>query len=115
MITLHTYFELILAVSLFELGIFAITRKGKLFDFILKWVEKLPEKVSDPIITCVTCMASLHTLIWSFLFLYVHPMFNINFSWWLVVAIAIPCAFVNTILWQISAVLEKIWKKLNDE
>lgn len=114
------YFLFIAFSSLWCLGIFAITRKGKIFDFVdnfyakildakriqqkidkderLTFSEHLRSKLYDPISGCCTCMASVHTL---YLYLFYCDQTGNDFTFWIWCAIAIPVAFLNELLWNV--------------
>lgn len=112
------YFCLLFFCSLWCLGVFAISRKGKLFDFVDNWLAKvldakpiqkkidknepmtvtehLKVKLYDWILGCATCSASLHTFYAYALLCYFS---GIHWQIWIWVMIAIPCAFVNELFW----------------
>lgn len=115
--TAETYFYFIIFCSLWCLGFFAITRKGKLFDFVEEFVTKIlgskqaqknfdsgtasfldhvKLKIADPTFSCCTCMASVHSFI--IYLLYCHFTGN-SFMFLTWISIAIPVAFMNEILW----------------
>jgi hypothetical protein len=118
------YFPFLAFCSLWCLGFFAITRKGKLFDFVDAAYSKLlgateaQQKVNDgtaifldhvkvkvyDIFGCVTCLSSTQTLILYFFFCHVT---DNNFVFWHWVAVSIPCAFLNEFLWQLRTTFVK--------
>jgi hypothetical protein len=70
----------------------------------IKDVKILPDHLTDPIVTCITCMASVHSLI-----IYSTVCVILGIGWnpleW--AALAIPAAFTGEILWKLKAKLEK--------
>lgn len=51
-------------ISLLCFGFYRATRHGNILYFIQRFADKLPKIIGKPICLCLTCMASLHTLVW---------------------------------------------------
>jgi hypothetical protein len=51
-------------ISLICLGFYQATRFGNILYFIQRFADKLPKMIGKPICLCLTCMASLHSIVW---------------------------------------------------
>lgn len=72
--------------------------------FFWRDTERLSWKITDPIITCPTCMPSLHgALIYLVACYYMNWVVN-PLIW---VAIAVPCCYFTTVFWLIFKILKK--------
>ena len=92
------YFEFIIVVSLFCLGLRAITHDGMIGEPIRQWfLEKAPYW-GKPIVLCVTCMSSFWgtVIFWGNIGITNTTLATV-FSW---AGISISCAFVNSVLWE---------------
>lgn len=70
----------------------------------LKDVDIFPHVIKDPIVVCITCMASVHGFI-----LYVLHCVIFNHSWNPIeqIAISVPVAFLGELFWKLKLKLEK--------
>jgi hypothetical protein len=109
-------FEIALLISCITLGVRAITDRGMIFYFMREWVDRIEnEKILSaafipkyrvavyamkPVLTCSTCMASVHTFIW-------FPIFTGGFDLWIVPTMLIG-AFFNSIGWSFLNLLRKL-------
>lgn len=98
-----------LSISLATLGFRAITSNGMILYFLRRPFDIITENnyleikqpaykqfilyLAKPFITCVTCMASIHTLIWYFVIVGNYDRFTIF--------VMLMVAFLNTIIWEI--------------
>jgi hypothetical protein len=107
MLTWTEYWNLLFAISLWCCGFYAISREGMIFGFILKFFErsKTLEKVGLPVVRCITCMASFHSLIIYGAYSYSH---RIDFNFFVWALLAIPIAFTNTLGWHILRHIENL-------
>jgi hypothetical protein len=67
--------------------------------FYMKDVPVFPSYIKDPIIGCVTCMASLHSLVVYTAFTVLLDFYWNPFEW---ISLAIPAAFINEFLYIIK-------------
>lgn len=51
-------------ISLLCFGFYRATRHGNILYFIQRFASGLPNFFGKPICLCLTCMASLHTIVW---------------------------------------------------
>ena len=92
------YFELIAVISLFCLGLRAITDEGMIGYPIRQYFEKNFPTIGKPVVLCTTCMSS----VWGTIIFWSYMLSIQSFSVLLVpnwIAISISCAFVNSIFW----------------
>ena len=93
------YFSMIAVVSLFCLGLRAITDNGMIGHPIRKYfLEKMPYW-GKPLILCSTCMSSFWGTIiyWSHALAYKNAIITMIPEWF---GITISAAFVNAIFWE---------------
>ena len=98
------YFGLIFAVSLFCLGLRAITDEGMIGYPIRLFALKHFPKIGKPLVLCATCMSSFWGTIIYWLYFFNHTSGEIDlasFCYW--IAISISSAFVNAVLWEYYA------------
>jgi hypothetical protein len=83
--------------------------KNQIDIYFTARVDRFPDLLKDPIVCCITCMASVHGLIiyTSYSIFYHHP-WN-PFEW---VLVAVPCAFLGELLWKLKVLVEKGIEKL---
>lgn len=107
MLTWTEYWNLLFAISLWCCGFYAITREGMILDFVLKFFErtKTMEKIGLPFVRCITCMASVHSIIIYGVYCYAHHL-SFNFFVWAI--LAIPIAFTNTLGWHVLKHFENL-------
>ena len=93
------YFELIAAVSLFCLGIRAITDDGMIGHPVRLYFMTHFPKAGKPLILCSTCMSS----VWGTLIFWGHHAYSFDtltsqsvFLW---LGVVFSAAFVNSVLW----------------
>ena len=95
------YFYLIFIVSLFSLGLRAITDIGMIGHPIRKlFLRKFPI-IGKPIILCSTCMASVWgtVIYWGYIYFQEVPFpFVLIFTW---LGISISSSFINGLLWSL--------------
>jgi hypothetical protein len=97
------YIEITMVISLFCLGLRAVTDKGKIGYPLRLLGEKIPLNLGKPLITCCTCMASVWGTIiyWSF--------YHNSYKEWILVTIS--ASFFNSILWGMNLLIVKLIKK----
>ena len=99
---------LAIVISLATLGFRAITSQGMILYFLRRPFDIITENrdmnikqpkynliilyLAKPFITCVTCMASIHTLIWYYVI--------IGHYSTLTIPVMLMVAFINTIAWE---------------
>lgn len=97
------YFFYILASSFWCLGVFASTTPDMWLENFSVFIESNMPFLGKPIVTCVTCMSSLHTVI---VMLIGHFLIGVEFQSFKqafgIYLLAVPAvAFLNTILWTL--------------
>jgi hypothetical protein len=93
------YFELIAVISLFCLGLRAITDDGMIgYPIRVYFLKNLPS-AGKPVILCSTCMSSVWGTIiyWSALST-TEPLSLIDIPIW--IGVCVSAAFVNSVLWE---------------
>ncbi len=101
------YFSLILVISLFSLGLRAITDKGMIGYPIRKVFQKKLPTAGKPIVLCSTCMSSVWgtVIYWGYIYFQ-----GIEFKLSLVpiwIGVSISASFINAILWSLYENINK--------
>jgi hypothetical protein len=94
-----TYFETILTVSLFCLGLRAITDDGMIGYFLREFAQKKIPNLGKPIILCSTCMSSFWGtfIFWGNCYLSNCQLTNsLVFEW---LGVVFSAAFINSFFW----------------
>ena len=92
------YFELIAIVSLFCLGLRAVTDDGMIGYPIRKWALNNFPAWGKPIVLCSTCMSSF----WGTIIYWSHALSLTGYDHFMVanwLGVCISSAFVNSVLW----------------
>ena len=87
----------IILISLWCNGLFAITAKGMIFEKLDLILAKLPEPLYDPILGCITCMASVHGIMCCLVLL---PFTMALF--WQIPMCCVGAAALNNLIYKIS-------------
>ena len=105
------YFGLILGISLFCLGLRAITDEGMIGYPIRAYALKNFPVWGKPVILCSTCMSSFWgtILFWSFFISLEIQLSPIIFCYWIVITIS--TAFVNAVAWEYYTSINQCDKK----
>lgn len=107
--------EIALIISLASLGFKAITMKGMLLEFLSKPFTQTKNKtmilIGKPLMTCSTCLAGVHSLVWLPFLVDVKAMTWADKASTLIITILIV-AIMNTIIWRGYEILNRLKKKL---
>ena len=97
--SMQYYFSMMLLISLFCLGLRAITDEGMIGYPLRKYFQDNLPYFGKPIILCITCMSSFWGTIiyWSNMSLQGPLGFHMFPDY---IGITISCAFINGLLWQ---------------
>jgi hypothetical protein len=104
--------SIIFSISGFCLGWRIITEDGMILGFLRRFfIEHVHPVIAKPFILCITCTSSVWgTIIFWIFFAYSDYSVDIFtiFEW---IFCCIVCSFINTILWQLKIILDKITNK----
>ncbi len=93
------YFETILVVSLFCLGLRVITDDGMIGYFIREYAQRKFPNLGKPVVLCSTCMSSFWgtTIFWGSFCLSSNELTISTIFVWL--GVIFSSAFINSVLW----------------
>ena len=97
--SLDHYFSMIAVISMFCLGLRAITDEGRRGYPIRKFFQDKFFTIGKPLILCVTCMSSF----WGTVIYWSNMAAQGPIGWHMFpdyVGITISCAFINGLLWE---------------
>jgi hypothetical protein len=93
-----------MVISLFCLGLRAVTDKDKIGYPLRLLGEKIPFNLGKPLITCCTCMAS----VWGTVIYWVF--YHNSYQEWILVTIS--ASFFNSIFWGLNLLIAKLTKQI---
>ena len=97
--SLDHYFSMIAVISMFCLGLRAITDEGMIGYPIRKFFQDKFFTIGKPLILCITCMSSF----WGTVIYWSNMAAQGPIGWHMFpdyVGITISCAFINGLLWE---------------